>query len=192
MVSLPDPGGVRTAWLVKAWFWCDVCHVTTLHVSDGPVPGGNGGSRVWRWLCQDCGDWELRAVGPILYDDGPPEGIEAGDGPGDMAEVPEALDYLKEWSARDWLIGCLADRPMPASWLIRLAWGFRIHERTLREVKRDLGIVSVKWRGRWFWVPPWIPWPRAWLADGWGGTRGVQPSLQGGLSGDPNEDDLGR
>ena len=189
MVPEPDPGCVRQVLPARAWFWCDDCKVTTLHLSPGPLGNRDGGSALWPFVCQACGVCELRAVGPWPYDNGPPEGWEVGDAPPLSDEPLWVIEYAKLESARDWLIGALMDRVLPAAYLVRMAWAFRIHERTLYQVKVALGIESRTKDGRSWWVAPWVNVPAGWLARGKGGTRGVQGRLRSDLSGDPNEEE---
>lgn len=173
-----DKGQVHGRWLVKAWWWCDPCQATTLHLSDGPAEGYDGAGWVWRWFCQDCQGIEVRVAGPLPFDGGPFEGPEAGDSSPWDAGFPEALEIAKLESARDWLMGFLGDRLLPARYVVAVARAFGIHERLLRQAKHGLGILSARWRDRWWWVPPWVPWPVGWVAGDEGGVWGVQPSLR--------------
>lgn len=183
-------GQARGRWKIKAWFWCDVCEVTTLHLSDGPAEGYDGSDWVWRWFCGRCGDIEARVVGPWPFDHEPPDVWEAGEiSPWDP-EFPEALDCARQGVARDVLYGFLLDRVLPATYVVGCLRAAGIHEHLVSAAKKGLGFASRKWRGRWWWVPPWIPWDRVRVGNEAGDARGVGPSLRM-ASGDPlDEDDL--
>jgi len=173
-----DKGQAHGRWKIKAYFWCDVCEVTTLHLSDGPAEGYDGSDWVWRWFCQKCGDIEARVAGPWPFDHEAPEAWEGGDVLPWDAEFPEALEWAKQAVTRDILYGFLLDRVLPATYVVGCFRAAGMHEHLVSAAKKGLGIASERWRGRWWWVPPWIPWHRLRVGDEVWDTWGVGPSLQ--------------
>jgi putative DNA primase/helicase len=64
-------------------------------------------------------------------------------------------------NAMGWLKDALKDGPAPASMLMAAAEALGIPEKTLRRAKTQLGILSTKESGQWYWrLPNYGPWDR--------------------------------